>query len=123
MKQLLMICAILMIAFGAFGQVPAEPKLKFQGGLWSGTNGITTIVGVPAAKLSATFRAGEKMKLETGLMLIPGLIIDNTGARLGLSAGGTITFRKEKWKLNPVVGVVFVKTNTWQAMPGIGFVF
>lgn len=112
-----------MLAFQAFGQTEEGTRLKFQGGLWSGTNGKTTVIGIPAAKLSVTFRTSERMLLETGVTLIPGFIIDDAGARLGLSAGGTITFRRTKRKLNPIIGIVFIKTNTWQAMPGIGFVF
>lgn len=124
MKNISLVILVSMLSMNMFGQEsPKEPKMKFQGGLWSGTNGTTTLIGVPAAKLSVVFRTGEKMKLETGLMLIPGLITDSAGARLGLSAGASVTFRKEKRALNPIFGVVFVKTDTWQAMPGVGFIF
>lgn len=98
-------------------------NVKFQGGIWSGTNGQTSLIGVPAAKISAMFVVNEKVKLETGLTLIPGLISDKAGERLGLSAGGTVTIRKDTWKLKPIIGVVLVKTYTWQLLPGIGFVF
>lgn len=123
MKKILLAFVVSLMAFMSYGQSSEESKLKFQGGIWSGTNGTTSIIGVPAAKFSVAFKTSEKTKLETGIMLVPGLIIDNTGSRLGLSAGATMTFRKEKRKLGSVVGVVFVKTDTWQAVPGIGFIF
>lgn len=123
MKKIIFVMLALVLTTEMLSQSFEEPKLKFQGGVWSGTNGKTSIIGVPAAKFSVTFKTDDKAKLEIGIMLIPGLIIDSTGARLGLSAGATVTLRKEKRKLNPVVGLVFVKTGTWQAMPGIGFIF
>lgn len=123
MRTTLTLIALAVVTAASAQKAPKESKLKFQGGLWSGTNGRTSIVGVPAAKLSATFAINAKAKLEAGAMLIPGLIIDSSGARLGLSAGGTVTLRTDGWKLKPLIGAVFVKTDTWQLMPGIGFVF
>lgn len=113
----------IMAMFLEVASVAQEPKVKFQGGLWSGSNGEMAVVGVPAAKLSVMFSASEKTKLEVGLTLIPGLLIDKAGERLGLSAGGTVTIRKDTWKLKPVVGVVLAKGATWQVLPGIGFIF
>lgn len=114
---------VLIVALKVFGQDSKEPKVKLQGGLWSGTNGKVTMVGIPAAKLSATFSLSEKTKLETGVMLIPGIIIDKAGERFGLSAGGTVTLRKSTLPVKPILGVVVLRTDTWQLMPGIGFIF
>lgn len=124
MKNVITIFALFFLVTITYGQDSSkEARVKFQGGIWSGTNRTTIIVGVPAAKFSAMFSISKKVKLETGIMLIPGLIIDKTGERLGLSSGVTVTVRKDAWKLKPVVGVVFVRTNSWQLMPGIGFIF
>ena len=112
-----------MAMFLEVASVAQEPKVKLQGGLWAGSNGEMTVVGVPAAKLSLMFAASEKTKLEVGLTLLPGLLNDKAGERLGLSAGGTVTIRKDTWKLKPVVGIVLAKGDAWQLMPGIGFVF
>lgn len=124
MKNQIILILSFAISQVAFTQdVEKSPKFKFQGGLWAGANNTTSLVGVPAAKLSATFAVTKKTKIEAGLMLIPGLIVDGAGERLGLSAGGTVIIRRDNWKIKPVIGVVFLKTSTWQVMPGVGFLF
>lgn len=99
------------------------PSITFSAGLWSGTNGKVVVIGVPVTRLSVTTKVSKKARLEVGATLLPGLIIDSTGERLGLSAGGTVTLHRMDWKLKPMVGVVFLKTDTWQSLPGIGFLF
>lgn len=115
---------ILVTTFFVAAALGQEPKLKFQGGLWSGTNGEMTVAGVQTIKPSVAFRVSKKAELETGLMLVPGLILDQDGRRFGLSIGGASMLRKNTWKLKPIAGVVFViKNDIWYALPGIGLTF
>lgn len=97
-------------------------QTKFQGGLWMGTNKSTTFLGFIGPKFSYTTKLSEKIKMEIGLNGIPGLMI-RPEIKLGLSAGGTLTFKKQGWKMKPVLGVMLIKTTKWQPLFGIGFLF
>ena len=102
-------------------QQTAMHKVSFSGGLWAGTNKTTSFVGFIGPKISCTIIC-KKTTIEVGLTGVPGIMI-RPEIKLGLSAGATLILKKEGWRVKPVLGVMFIKTTTWQLMPGIGFQF
>ena len=121
MKKLFLLPIFAFFATFAFAQNTSAPKFTVQGGLWAGTNKTTTFVGFIGPKFSFTTPLTSKCKMEIGINGVPGLMV-RPEIKLGLSAGGTITFKFENWKFKPVFGVMFVKTIEWQPMVGVGFV-
>lgn len=127
MKKIAVITVMIMICGTVFAQTK-ETKMTgvgFAGGLWAGTNSTTTFVGFIGPKFSYTTKypqIGRNTKLEFGLNGVPGLMI-RPEVKLGLCAGATLTFKTENKKFKPIVGVMFVKTKTWQTMYGVGFLF
>jgi|GEM_PF-2696793 len=99
-----------------------KPLFSMGGGVWLGTNGKTTFLGFVGPKLAIAFPVSPQISLETGVSGIPGMIISND-PKPGLAMGATITLRHTKTKCKPIVGVMFLKTETWQVLYGIGFLF
>jgi hypothetical protein len=97
-------------------------SVTFSGGLWAGVNKTTTFVGFIGPKLSTTFSLNPKTKLEIGVNGIPGAVV-NKHTRFGLAIGSTITLKRDNWKIKPIIGVAVLKTDTWQIIYGIGFLF
>lgn len=115
MKKLILLLLLVTTSFVLFSQ-------NMAGGIWIGSNQSTTLIGFVGPKLSYSLQANQKTKIEIGLNGIPGLII-RPETKLGLSIGGTITIKIDDWNIKPVIGVMFVKTSYWQALPGIGIIF
>ncbi|MBP6912818.1 MAG: hypothetical protein KBB86_02705 [Candidatus Pacebacteria bacterium] len=128
MKKLAVITVMIMICGTVFAQTDTTKKefkksnFGFAGGLWAGTNASTTFVGFIGPKFSYTTAPIKKTQIEVGLNGVPGLMI-SPEIKLGLCAGATLTFKTENKKFKPIVGVMFVKTKTWQTMYGVGFLF
>ncbi len=124
MKKILFFLLLIIMSVRGMSQdkKPSIYASMFAGGLWTGSNTTTTFVGFMGPKVSVTTKINSTYKLEIGLNGVPGLMV-RPEMKLGLSAGATLTLKKESWKMKPVFGVMFIKTNKWQAMPGIGFVF
>jgi len=114
---------IIILLITATKILSAQSKIQsnLQGGLWLGSNKQTTFVGFIGPKFSYTTKLYKKTKIEVGLNGVPGLILD-TNPRMGMIVGATLTFKTEN-KIKPVVGVMFLKTKTWQPLYGIGFLF
>ena len=98
------------------------PAFSMNGGLWIGLNKTTTFVGFIGPKLTATFSVSENLKIEAGLNGIPGVVLGKD-PKPGLSLGGTVTIKHSKSKVKPVLGVMFCRTNKWQTLFGLGFLF
>lgn len=98
------------------------PTVTFSGGLWAGVNKTTTFVGFIGPKISTTFSLNPKTKIEIGINGIPGLTI-KPEPKLGLAIGSIVTLKKDNWKIKPIIGVAVLKTDTWQTVYGIGFLF
>jgi len=94
----------------------------FQGGLWAGASKTATFIGFMGPKISMTVAVSKKSEIEIGLNGVPGLLV-KPEIKLGLSAGTTFTFKNKNWKIKPIVGVMFIKTDSWQTMLGVGFMF
>jgi hypothetical protein len=121
-KLLLVVVAILVITTVFAQEVPKKiPLISFAGGAFIASNKTTTFVGFMGPKLSATLKI-KKIMFEIGLNGVPGLMLVPK-KQLGFCVGTTLGLRKENWKLKPVFGVMFIKTDTWQTMPGVGFYF
>ena len=124
MKKAVAVLLLVSIAGYCMGQDKKQitPSVSFAGGLWTGSNATTSFIGFMGPKVSVTTKLNSTYKLEIGLNGVPGLMI-RPEIKLGLSAGATLTLKRESWKLKPIFGVMFIKTSRWQAMSGIGFVF
>ena len=115
------ICIMLSIPFFGYAQ-EKSPLFTMGGGVWFGMNTTTRFVGFIGPKISTTFQATKNLKTEIGLNGVPGLILGKD-AKPALSLGSTVTMKWTKSKVRPVFGVMFLKTNTWQMLYGVGVLF
>ncbi len=123
MKKFLFSLLALSLLFSSVTTAQTTPKFKMNGGVFLGSNGTTTLLGLPGPKISSSFVLGEKLNVEIGFTGIPGVFFENKDVRLGLSLGPTISFSKKDKKTKIVFGLMFFKTKVWYAIPGIGVVF
>jgi hypothetical protein len=126
-KMSVMIVCILMTVSGFGQETPTQEKQKkpvfsMGGGVWLGANGKTTFLGFVGPKLSMTFPVSPQISLEAGVNGVPGVILSND-PKFGLAMGTTLTLRHAKTKCKPIIGVMFLKTETWQVLYGVGFLF
>lgn len=123
MKNIILLF-LLLVGIQLFAQENKQklPAVSFNGGLWAGANKTTTFIGFIGPKLSITFSVNTKTKIEAGLNGIPGITL-GSNPKLGLSAGATLTIKRENCKLKPIIGVAMIKTDKWQTIYGIGFLF
>ena len=120
----IIVCA-LVLSFSStalFAQDSSKFRVELQGGVWLGSNGTTTLLGLPGPKFTVAFPI-RKCKAEFGAMGIPGIFIEKNNNRLGLSLGPTVLISKNGKKGKLLFGAMFFKTNTWHCVPGVGWVF
>ncbi len=67
-------------------------------------------------------RINSKTKLELGINGIPGATIGKN-PRFGLAIGSTLMLKRENWKIKPIIGCALLKTDKWQTIYGVGFLF
>lgn len=121
-KYLFLSVAILLSVVVLAQETKNISPISFAGGVIVSANNSNPFVGFVGPKLSMTFRVSEKYKAEVALNAFPGLIL-KPELKPGLALGSTLTLKKNNWKIKPVVGIVLLKTNDWQPMLGLGFVF
>ncbi len=131
MKKVFIMIVSIILTHSVNAQTTVEQKSAkpsatlFSGGIWLGSsvNQKLQIIGLIGPKLSVTFPVSKKTKIETGVMGVPGLIIDKGVSKLGLSVGTVVIIKTGKAKVKPVFGCMFIKTDKWHTLYGIGIQF
>ena len=119
MKKFLILSFGFLLSLSVMAQ---KSSISFAGGAFVATNNSTTFVGFIGPKLTVVISVTNNFKTEIGFTGMPGLTL-KPEVKLGLAIGPTLTFKKENWKIKPMIGCIFIKTTKWQSMFGIGFLF
>ena len=127
MKKVIIIVILSIISTYSYAQNDKQrsPMLTFSGGLWAGFNKSTKFVGFVGPKFAVSFPINSKNKLELGINGIPGAVLDKNlkNTKFGLTIGSTLMLKKDNWKIKPIIGCALLKTDKWQTLYGLGFVF